>query len=321
MINDYKKTVDRITASEQLKNTTIMKLKNKKSENSHISRKRRIYPYKLSAAVLCIFIAVSGAVTLYKGNFVQSSKMFIRNNDINTEVAETNKDTEDKKIMAYAPDSVQARIMTEEAVSMDKSAMVDRLAPKSKNIKERYANSQNVIKGYVYSTEYFWNINSVANQLYTKSVITIEKSYKGALKPGEKVTIIEHGGVTTLKDWIEKTSVKEYKDFEKEPEKFDPYQGKLPNTLVDYAGFFGIKPMRTGQEVVLFLVPDSYAAFGKNGTPGYRLVEGDGGKMVLEKGIYKTKIAPDDVKGFIKNESCAESDIDNLIKAAADSSK
>jgi hypothetical protein len=321
MIDDYKRAVDNIKASKQLENKTIKLIMDKANEN--VKHKgtftRKSNRYKINMAAACLLLAILAAAAFYKGTILSNNKVSESSKNSKIENPIAIEQAADKKVKEYSPDSVQARIMKEEAVSFDGSALADRMAPKNKNIKDRYANSQNVIKGYIYSTEYFWSTNELFSDLYTKSVVVVEKSYKGALKPGDKFTIIEIGGITTLKDWIEKTSYKEKKDFEKIPENYDPYQGKNPNTLVDYAGLLGIKPMRPAQEVVLFLVSDSYEFFGKNGEPGYRLVESDGGKMVLEDGRYETKIAPEDIKAIkpiIEAESCAENEIDNLMKYA-----
>jgi hypothetical protein len=216
-----------------------------------------------------------------------------------------------KKTVEYSPDTVQARILKEEAIILNSSSTADYAGPIYRNISQRFLNSQNVIRGHVYSTDYFWQ----GTQLYTKSAVLIEKNYKGALKAGDKITVIEHGGITTLGNWVKNASVNEYKSFEKTPKNYDPYHGKSPNTLVDYGGIAGISTMRTGQGVVLFLVPDSYAFFGKNGEPGYKIKGYDGGKMVLKDGTYQSLVSPW-FKDIVKVESCAESEIDNLIEQA-----
>lgn len=317
MIESYKKAVDNIKASEELEEKTIRLIteeaKGKTNRLTNIRRKRISYGLALAA---CLLLVALGSAAFYREVTLSDSKVAKNNKGTEVDNSKTNGAEQTKIVKEYAAGSVQSRIMKEEPVSFDSTATVDKIALINRNIKDRYANSQNVIKGYVYSTEYFWNKNEMFSDLWTKSVIVVEKSYKGQLKPGDKFVIFEHGGVTTLKDWIENTSTKEKKDFEVIPENYDPYQGKDPNTLIDYAGFFGIKTMRPAQEVVLFLVKENYEFLGKNGEPGYRLVEGDGGKMVLENGRYQTKISPDDNKSIIKDESCAEYEIDNLIKTA-----
>jgi len=312
VIDNYKKMIDSITASEELQNKTILMLKNKANENNKInttfnSNRRNICAYKICATAACFLIVALSVAVFYRDSFLPNSTFAVRRQT-----------PESKKTLTYAPGTVQSRIMTEEASSISHRGTADRIAPVYKNTKEIYAASENVIKGYVYSTEYIWYTSDAFTTLYTKSVIAIEKSYKGKLIAGEKIMVFEHGGVTTLGEWIKKTSSKEYKSFEKVPKNYDPYNGKSPNTLVNYTGLTGISTMRTGQDVVLFLNTENFEFLGQNDKTGYRMVQFDAGKMVLKDGVYQSVISPDS-KGIVKDESCAEGEIDNLMKSSESS--
>lgn len=317
MIDDYKKVIDNITASKELQNKTIFNLKNKANENNKLnstfnSKKRNVFAYKMCTAAACFLIIALSLAVFYRDSFLPTSKLAV--------ISETpkSKNPHNKKTLEYAPGTVQARIMTEEVTIINLSGTVDRKAPVYRNIKEIFAASENVIKGYVYSTEYIWYTSDTFTTLYTESVITIEKSYKGQLIAEEKITVFEHGGVTTLGNWIEETSVSDYKSFEKVPKDYDPYNGKSPNTLVDYTGFSGISTMRTGQDVVLFLNTDNFESLGQNDKTKYRMVQFDSGKMVLKNGIYQAAISHDS-KDLVKDESFVEGEIDNVMKYAKSS--
>jgi hypothetical protein len=320
VIDNYKKIVDSITASEELQNKTIFMLKNKANENNKLnntfsSKKRNVYAYKIRAVAACFLIVAISITVFYRDSFLPTSKLTVIRETPKSKNPQKQKLPESKKTLTYAPGTVQARIMTEEVSSINSGGSADFKAPAYKNIKEIYGASENVIKGYVYSTDYTWYTSDAFTTLYTKSIITIQKSYKGKLKAGDKITVVEHGGVTTLGEWIKKTSVKEYKSFEKVPVNFDPYNGKSPNTLVDYTGFRGISAMKTGQDVVLFLNADNFEFLGENDKTGYRMVQFDAGKMVLKNGVYQAVISSYS-KGIVKDESCTEGEIDNLMKSA-----
>jgi hypothetical protein len=218
--------------------------------------------------------------------------------------------------MIYSSNTIQYRLQNEKPTSIDNSATVDVIAPSHTNIKSLYGSSDGVIKGYVYSTEYFWAKSQPITTLYTKSVIVIEKSYKPGIKQGDKITVFETGGVTTLKDYVENTSVNEKKDFETKPENFDPYFGKSPDQLIDYKNFFGISALRTGQEAVLFLRRDDSRDLGQYSGLVYWVNSAEGGKMILDKGTY-SQIIPKVYNTLIESNSVGENNLDKLIGYAS----
>ncbi|MDP4178456.1 MAG: hypothetical protein Q8900_08980 [Bacillota bacterium] len=331
MLEDYKEIMDKVLVSSKLEDNTIKKLRSKSNKHSNqnklVSSKneymkkdsgflRKFGIFAACIAILILTTALFNKVqTLRNPEHSKKAEIAVHNPTIKDGTALHKKQT-----IIYSPNTVQYRLQTENPLSISNSASasVDLKAPAHTNIQSLFTYSDSVVKGYVYSTDYFWVHTDFFKTLYTKSVIIVEKSYKSGIKQDDKITVFESGGVTTLKDYIDNTSDNEKKDFETKPSDFDPYFGKSPDTLIDidYKSLSGISAMRTNQEVVLFLKQDNFQNFGVYSGLGYWVESNEGGKMLLDKSIYK-QIIPEVYSTLINDNSIGENNIDKLMKYAS----
>jgi len=114
--------------------------------------------------------------------------------------------------------------------------------------------------------------------MYTLSHVKVEEVFKGDLKKGEEILIVELGGRTTFGEHEKNCDIEE-KAFEQGKE-------RLPDDYKLVTGVDGFFSLKEGEQVLLFLGDES--GFLKEVTePLYSIIGGYDGKLFLqEDGSY-----------------------------------
>lgn len=115
------------------------------------------------------------------------------------------------------------------------------LAKIYKNSNELAIESELVIKGRVEKSNY---VLSSHYNVDTKSTVVIDEVYKGELKPGDRISVIESGGIIPKGIYSNAISM----------EKFGTEASDKDDTTLIDVRFDGYKVMEEGEKVVLFLI-------------------------------------------------------------------
>lgn len=144
------------------------------------------------------------------------------------------------------------------------------------NLKDLTAGSDYIIKGEILKISYF----NVLGHAHTNLTVKVDKSFKGNLPDNSAISVIEVGGINTIKNLIDFYGQERFKDVTE----YD-----RENCLVNDK-FYGAPFSEVGEKVILFMKEITDTSSAMKGS--YMPIGTFMGKYTLNNGLYE-RYSPD----------------------------